>query len=106
MGCLLESFHDLLHLTRRRRSKTATTLGSIIFFATFFPYYYVGGDSESSVTAKTWSCLLAPTCLALSSDTFAAYEGGVLILKLIIYVVMQHKFMGIFASVLLCFKLW
>lgn len=58
------------------RSKTAATLGSILFFATFFPYYYVGGDAQSSVGVKTWASLLAPTCLALGSDTFAAYEGG------------------------------
>lgn len=58
------------------RSKTAATLASILFFATFFPYYYVGGDAQSSVAVKTWASLLAPTCLALGSDTFAAYEGG------------------------------
>ncbi|CAN0295273.1 unnamed protein product, partial [Ectocarpus sp. 13 AM-2016] len=30
----------------------------------------------SGVKTKTWASLLAPTCLALGSDTFAAFEGG------------------------------
>lgn len=58
------------------RSKTAATLGSVIFFAAFFPYYYVGGEAQTEVSTKTWASLLAPTCLALGSDTFAAFEGG------------------------------
>lgn len=58
------------------RSKTAATLGSLIFFAAFFPYYYVGDKALTGVTTKTWASLLAPTCLALGSDTFAAFEGG------------------------------
>ncbi|CBJ29591.1 conserved unknown protein [Ectocarpus siliculosus] len=58
------------------RSKTAATLGSLVFFAAFFPYYYVGDKALSGVKTKTWASLLAPTCLALGSDTFAAFEGG------------------------------
>ncbi|CAM9424100.1 unnamed protein product, partial [Ectocarpus fasciculatus] len=58
------------------RSKTAATLGSLVFFAAFFPYYYVGDKALTGVTTKTWASLLAPTCLALGSDTFAAFEGG------------------------------
>lgn len=58
------------------RSKTAATLGSVIFFGSFFPYYFVGGSAVTDVTSKTWASLLAPTCLALGSDTFAAFEGG------------------------------
>lgn len=58
------------------RSKTAATLGSVIFFAAFFPYYYVGGEAQTEVSTKTWASLLGPTCLALGSDTFAAFEGG------------------------------
>lgn len=58
------------------RSKTAATLGSVIFFGAFFPYYFVGGAAVTDVASKTWASLLAPTCLALGSDTFAAFEGG------------------------------
>lgn len=58
------------------RSRTAATLGSVIFFGAFFPYYFVGGAAVTDVASKTWASLLAPTCLALGSDTFAAFEGG------------------------------
>lgn len=58
------------------RSKTAATLGSIIFFAAFFPYYFVGRDAVTDVTTKTWASLFVPTCMALGTDTFAAFEGG------------------------------
>ena len=58
------------------RSKTAATLGSVIFFAAFFPYYFVGSEAVTDVTTKTWASLLAPTCMALGTDTFAAFEGG------------------------------
>lgn len=58
------------------RSKTAATLGSIIFFAAFFPYYFVGRDAVTDVATKTWASLFVPTCLALGTDTFAAFEGG------------------------------
>lgn len=58
------------------RSKTAATLGTVIFFAAFFPYYFVGREAVTDVTTKTWASLLAPTCMALGTDTFAAFEGG------------------------------
>lgn len=58
------------------RSKTAATLGSIIFFAAFFPYYFVGRDAVTDVPTKTWASLFVPTCMALGTDTFAAFEGG------------------------------
>lgn len=58
------------------RSKTAATLGSIIFFAAFFPYYFVGGNAVTDVASKTWASLFVPTCMALGTDTFAAFEGG------------------------------
>lgn len=58
------------------RSKTAATLGSVIFFAAFFPYYFVGRDSVTDVATKTWASLFVPTCMALGTDTFAAFEGG------------------------------
>lgn len=63
------------------RSKTAATLGSVIFFAAFQPYYFVGGDMISTVATKTWASLLVPTCVALGADTFAAFEGGMEMIK-------------------------
>lgn len=64
------------------RSKTAATLGSVIFFAAFFPYYYVGGVAVTDVATKTWASLLAPTCMALGTDTFASFEGGLVGIQL------------------------
>ena len=47
------------------KSKTAATLGTVIFFASFFPYYALTG-SGTSPQAKTAACLLAPTCLGMA----------------------------------------
>lgn len=49
----------------------------MLFFAAFFVYYAVTGPSTST-TAKTFACLLAPTCLGLGSDVIAAFEGGLI----------------------------
>lgn len=57
------------------RSKSASLLGPVIFFASFFPYYAVS-DAQYSRTAKTATCVLAPACFALGADVFADYEGG------------------------------
>ncbi|CAM9264642.1 unnamed protein product [Heterosigma akashiwo] len=57
------------------RSKTAATLGPVIFFALFFPYFPASA-LKWGVRAKTWACLAAPTCFALGADAVAAYEGG------------------------------
>ncbi len=57
------------------RSKTASLLGPIIFFASFFPYYAVN-DPQYSSSAKTATCVLAPACFALGANVFADYEGG------------------------------
>ena len=74
------------------RSKTAATLGSLIFFAAFQPYYFVGGDMISTVATKTWTSLLVPTCVALGADTFAAFEGGTRIIN-----VRQNVPVGVFS---------
>jgi hypothetical protein len=61
-----------MHLTvHHLYYQTAATLGSILFFGTFFPYFYVGGPNEVGVTPKTFASLLVPTALALGGDTFA-----------------------------------
>jgi len=57
------------------RSKTAATLGTVIFFALFFPYFPAAALNWGR-TAKTWVCLCAPACFALGADVVAEYEGG------------------------------
>eukprot|EP01031_Cornospumella_fuschlensis_P022275 gene22275-27238_t len=57
------------------RSKAASLLGPMIFFASFFPYYAVN-DPQYDAGAKTATCLLAPACFGLGANVFADYEGG------------------------------
>lgn len=57
------------------RSKVASLVGPMVFFATFFPYYSVA-DPSYSTSVKTATCLLAPACFALGANVFADYEGG------------------------------
>jgi hypothetical protein len=65
------TLHCLLYTLYCVYDQTAATLGSILFFGTFFPYFYVGGPNEVGVTPKTFASLLVPTALALGGDTFA-----------------------------------
>mmetsp|Transcript_62430 Transcript_62430/g.122842 ORF Transcript_62430/g.122842 Transcript_62430/m.122842 type:complete len:2323 (-) Transcript_62430:80-7048(-) len=57
------------------RSKSASLLGPMIFFASFFPYYAVSDDQFDS-SSKAATCILAPACFALGAEVFADYEGG------------------------------
>ena len=57
------------------RSKAASLLGPMIFFASFFPYYAVS-DEQFDSSAKAATCILAPACFALGAEVFADYEGG------------------------------
>jgi len=57
------------------RSKVASLMGPMIFFASFFPYYAVA-DPSYSAGVKAATCLLAPSCFALGANVFANYEGG------------------------------
>lgn len=57
------------------KSKIASLMGPMIFFATFFPYYAVQ-DPAYSPDVKTATCLLAPSCFALGANVFADFEGG------------------------------
>lgn len=57
------------------RSKVASLMGPMIFFASFFPYYAVS-DPSYSAGVKAATCLLAPSCFALGANVFANYEGG------------------------------
>jgi hypothetical protein len=57
------------------RSKAASLLGPMIFFASFFPYYAVS-DAQYAVGTKSATCLLAPACFALGANVYADFEGG------------------------------
>lgn len=57
------------------RSKVASLMGPMLFFATFFPYYSVS-DPSYSTGVKAATCLLAPSCFALGANVFADFEGG------------------------------
>ena len=57
------------------KAKTASLLGTLIFFAAFFPYYSVV-NAQISTGTKTATCLLAPSCFALGANVFADWEGG------------------------------
>ncbi|CAM9716859.1 unnamed protein product, partial [Chrysoparadoxa australica] len=57
------------------RARTAATVGAMIFEMSFFPYYHVS-LGETTLTKKLFSCILAPTCIALGGDALASLEGG------------------------------
>ena len=57
------------------RSKTAATLGTMFFFAAYFPYNAVQ-DPNISQHTKVMASLLSPTAFALGTDVFADFEGG------------------------------
>ena len=60
------------------KAKTAATAGTVLFFATFFPYYALTGPGTAGTRTKAAACLLAPTCLGLGADVIAAFEGGLM----------------------------
>jgi len=60
------------------KAKTAATAGTVIFFASFFPYYALTGPGVAGIRTKAAACLLAPTCLGLGADVLAAFEGGLM----------------------------
>ncbi len=60
------------------KAKTAATAGTVLFFATFFPYYALTGPGTAGTKTKAAACLLAPTCLGLGADVVAAFEGGLM----------------------------
>ena len=60
------------------KAKTAATAGTVLFFATFFPYYALTGPGTAGTRTKAAACLLAPTCLGLGADVLAAFEGGLM----------------------------
>lgn len=57
------------------RSKTAATLGTMIFFGCYFPYYAVL-EEESPFLAKQAMCLFAPACMAVGANVIKDFETG------------------------------
>ena len=57
------------------RAKLATTLGTLAFIATFFPYYAVSG-SGNTYPSKVASSLLPAVAFALSLDVIATLEDN------------------------------
>ena len=57
------------------RSKTAATLGTMIFFSTYFPYYAVM-EEETSFVAKQAMCIFAPACMAIGANVIKDFETG------------------------------
>jgi ATP-binding cassette subfamily A (ABC1) protein 3 len=55
------------------RAKTASTLGVVLFLASFFPWFAVADASYSSA-AKIASSLLSTTAFGMALDQLAAYE--------------------------------
>jgi ATP-binding cassette subfamily A (ABC1) protein 3 len=57
------------------RSKTAATLGTMVFFGSYFPYYSVM-EEESPFAAKQAMCLFAPACMAIGANVIKDFETG------------------------------
>ena len=57
------------------KSKAAATVGPMLFFALYFPYYAVE-DPSTPALPKTLSCIFAPTCMAVTSSVFTSFESG------------------------------
>jgi ABC-type lipoprotein export system ATPase subunit len=57
------------------KSKTAATVGVLLFFATYFPSIAVA-NPETAMGAKTFASLLSPTAFSLGLGVFADQEGG------------------------------
>lgn len=55
------------------RTKSAATYGSLIFFASVFPFYAVNKDGTTG-GARVAACLLPSTCYAVSTLPFAQFE--------------------------------
>lgn len=57
------------------RAVVGSLIGAILFFAAYFPYYAVNGDTDSS-GSKTLSCLSTPVCFALGASTAIRFESA------------------------------
>ncbi|CAN0169452.1 unnamed protein product, partial [Ectocarpus fasciculatus] len=57
------------------RAKTASTIGTMLFFVSLFPYFAVQSD-DTSANDRRLACLLPPTCLALGTISFSEFEDS------------------------------
>lgn len=57
------------------RAKTASTVGTLVFFIALFPYFAISGDDVSAGSRRA-GCLLPPTCLALGTVAFSEFEDS------------------------------
>lgn len=57
------------------KARTASTIGTILFFAALFPYFAVDQDGVSSNQRRA-ACLLPPTCLALGTVPLREFEDS------------------------------
>eukprot|EP01138_Halocafeteria_seosinensis_P011391 gb/GECG01011634.1/.p1 GENE.gb/GECG01011634.1/~~gb/GECG01011634.1/.p1 ORF type:complete len:2040 (+),score=216.84 gb/GECG01011634.1/:1-6120(+) len=57
------------------RAKVASVVGSVLFIATFFPYYAVNGKLMA-FSSKSWASLLAPVAFGLNLDVLATTESN------------------------------
>lgn len=73
------------------RSKVASLIAPMIFFASFFPYYAVS-DDQFNLGPKLGTCLLAPACFALGADVVANYEGGLVGIQATNYTTLVNSF--------------
>ncbi|CAN0021601.1 unnamed protein product [Pylaiella littoralis] len=57
------------------RAKTASTIGTMLFFVALFPYFALTSDATPASSRRA-GCLLPPTCLALGTLAFAEFEDS------------------------------
>ena len=57
------------------RAKTASTIGTMVFFICLFPYFAVEPNGTPASSRRA-ACLLPPTCLALGTLAFAEFEDS------------------------------
>eukprot|EP00903_Cladosiphon_okamuranus_P008962 g8576.t1 len=57
------------------RAKTASTIGTMVFFISLFPFFAVE-PSDTPAGSRRAACLLPPTCLALGTVAFSEYEDS------------------------------
>lgn len=57
------------------KSKAAASVGPMLFFGVYFPYYAVD-DPSTPALPLTASCVFAPTCMAITASVFTSWESG------------------------------
>lgn len=57
------------------RARTASTIGTLLFFVALFPYFAVDKEGVSANSRRA-ACLLPPTCLALGTLPLTEFEDA------------------------------